>query len=116
MTTLSKDNILENLLTEGHITIKMADLILNNKYGRTEIIEELAHDCIITKGQAIILLKENESFNFPTYIPDTTPIIQPYMDWRPSTGTIVINPYTITSTHPVKSTDSSALNKNFTDK
>lgn len=116
MTTSLKDNILENLLTEGHITIQLADLILNNKDGRTEIIEDLAHDGIITKGQAIILLKENESFNFSTYIPDTTPIIQPYMDWRPSGGTGIINPYTITSTHPAKGTDSAALNKNFTDK
>lgn len=111
-----KDAIIEKLLTEGHITIQLADLILNNKDGRTELIEDLAHDNIITKGQAIILLKENESFIFPTYIPDTTPIIQPYMDWRPSSGTAITNPYTITSTHPVKTTDSSSLNKNFTDK
>ena len=126
-----KDRIIERLLTEGHITIEMADAILNNKHGKTEIISDLANDGNITKLEAVALLKEKESGsyipNYPLqtnpwigpglgtspyqpyqpYIPNQ-PINVPYCDWHTGTG----NPNAVTFT----STSTSDLNKNYTDK
>lgn len=122
MTTLLKDNILERLLVNNQLTIEMADLILNNKEGKMDLISDLLHNCIITNHEALVLLKDNETPQFSFGIPNqTTPYVQhvmlPYMDWSPhGTSPNPYNPYTITSTNPVKSTDSSALNINFTSK
>ncbi len=81
-----KDRIIERLLTEGHITIEMADAILNNKHGKTEIISDLATDGNITKLEAVTLLKEKESGSYiPNYPIQTLswnqPITHPYVDW-----------------------------------
>lgn len=85
-----KDLIIERLLTEGHITIEMADAILNNKHGKTEIISDLTHGGNITKLEAVTLLKEKESVSFPNYpiqtLPWNPPVTVPYIDWsRPGT-------------------------------
>ena len=76
-----KDLIVERLLTEGHITIEMADAILNNKHGKTEIIADLKHDSIITNTEAIVLLKEKDQ---AVYYPPVQPQVpMPTMPWQP---------------------------------
>lgn len=122
MTTLLKDNILERLLVNNQLTIEMVDLILNNKEGKIDLISDLLHNCIITNREALVLLKDNETPQFSFGIPNQTttygpPVTLPYIDWSPhGTSPHPLRPYTITSTNPVKSTDSSALNINFTSK
>ena len=109
-----KDRIIERLLSEGHITIQMADIIINNKSNKAEIIADLNHDSIITNWEAVTLLKENESGSIPFGTPNQTfpvmPLTYPpnYHDWtwdpnRPGTPG-----WTVTCTHD--------LDKNRTDK
>lgn len=82
-----KDNIIERLLSEGHIGIKIADIILNNKEGKVTHITNLKDDGIITNWEAVTLLKENESGSIPFDVPNQTfpamPLIYPpnYYDW-----------------------------------
>lgn len=122
-----KDFIIERLLIEGHITIEMADLILNNMQGKTQIISDLVKDGNISKLEAVTLLKENETRIPSIGIPNQTnpwinPGTQPYQPYTPiqpsinvpwcdwHTGTGNPNPVTFTSTSTID------LNKNYTDK
>jgi hypothetical protein len=111
-----KDYIVERLLTEGHITIEMADLILNNKQGKTQIISDLATNGNITKLEAVTLLKEKQTESFPGFgtpnqtLPWVQPISLPYVDWS-TPGTIPNQPrWTVTC-----STDND-LNNNHSSK
>ena len=74
-----KDLIVERLLNEGHITVQMADIIINNKTDNAEIIADLNHDSIITNWEAIVLLKENDQV---VYYPPVQPQ-SPTMPWQP---------------------------------
>lgn len=82
-----KDRIIERLLSEGHISIQMADIIINNKGNKAEIIANLKTDGIITNWEAVTLLKENESGSIPFGVPNQTfpvmPLTYPpnYHDW-----------------------------------
>lgn len=78
-----KDRIIERLLSEGHITIQMADIIINNKGNKAEIIADLKHDSIITSLEAVILLRDNEAYPIPFEVPHQTFPIMPTMPWQP---------------------------------
>ena len=67
-----KDQIVERLLTEGHITIQMAHSILNNAIAKKSIIESLSNDGNITKTETVILLKDIETPYFPFGVPNQT--------------------------------------------
>lgn len=69
-----KDRIIERLLSEGHISVRIVDIILNNKEGKVTHIANLKDDSI-TNWEAITLLKDNETQPMPlTYPPN-------YYDW-----------------------------------
>ena len=74
-----KDLIVERLLEQGHITIAMADALLNNLIEKTRIVTDLTGDGIITNTEAIILLKENDQV---VYYPPIQPQV-PTMPWQP---------------------------------
>lgn len=81
------DNIIERLLNEGHITIEMADKILNNKWGKVGHIADLQHYSVITNAEAIALLRDDETRTIPLGVPNQTfpvmPLTYPpnYHDW-----------------------------------
>lgn len=119
-----KSSIIERLLDQGHITIYIADQILNNKLSKVEIISNLRHDGVVSIREAVALLKDKEEGLFrlgtpnqtdPWIGPGTTPyqpyipsspINVPYCDWHTGIG----NPVSFTTT------TTSDLNKNFTEK
>lgn len=73
-----KDQIVERLLTQGHITINMADSLLNDRLEKTSTVALLREDGIISVQEVVILLKDGqESYQppFPTspYQPPFTP-------------------------------------------
>ena len=100
-----KDKIIERLLDQGHIIIRCADRILNHKGEYLQDIEDLHRDGNISTSEAITLLNESETLQFPFETPKQT---FPNHDWTwdPNrTG----NPYwTVTCSHD--------LDKNRTDK
>ena len=67
-----KNNIIERLLNEGHITIEIADKILNNKWGKVAHIADLRHDSIVTNYEAITLLRDDETPSLPFGTPNQT--------------------------------------------
>jgi len=73
-----KDQIIERLLTQGHITVNMADILLNDRLEKTSTVALLKEDGIISIHEVIILLKEGYELyqpSFPTnpYQPPFTP-------------------------------------------
>ena len=60
-----KDQIVSRLLEQGHITVDMADTLLNNQLGKSRIVAELRGDGIISIYETIILLKEADQLVFP---------------------------------------------------
>jgi len=83
-----KNSIIERLLSQGHITIPLADSLLNNRSNKANIIELLLEDGQINHTEAITLLKDDETPSFPFGVPNQTfPVIQPniyppnYHDW-----------------------------------
>ena len=64
-----KDQIVERLLTEGHITINMADSLLNDRLEKTSTVALLREDSIISVQEAVILLKDNHELYQPSFPP-----------------------------------------------
>lgn len=58
-----KDSIVERLLTQGHITIHMADTILNDGLEKATILTALREDGIITTYEVVVLLKDGATLN-----------------------------------------------------
>jgi len=104
-----KQIIIERLLDQGHITIKIADVIINNKTGKADHISDLKGDSIISTSEALILLRDNEAPSFPFGVPNqpVMPLTYPYNPFNtPGTNDPNTPPWTVTCT----------CNKNFTDK
>ena len=82
-----KDKIVERLLSQGHITIPLADSLLNNRSNKANIIELLLEDGQINHTEAITLLKDDETPTIPLGVPNQTfpvmPLTYPpnYHDW-----------------------------------
>ena len=53
-----KDYIVERLITQGHITIEMADILLNDRLEKSSLIADLKRDGQISVVEAITLLKD----------------------------------------------------------
>ena len=102
-----KHIIIERLLDQGHITIKIADVIINNKTGKADHVSDLRGDSIISNSEALILLRDNEAPSFPFGVPNqpVMPLTYPYNPFN-TPGTGPTPPWTVTCT----------CNKNFTDK
>lgn len=108
-----KHIIIERLLDQGHITIKIADVIINNKTGKADHISDLKGDGIITNSEALTLLRDSEAPSFPFGVPNQTvpvmPLTYPYNPFNtPGTNDPMTPPWTVTC--------SCSANKNFTDK
>ena len=74
-----KDQIVARLLEQGHITVGMADTLLNNQLEKTSIVTQLREDGIISIQETITLLKESDQVVFP---PVPTMPYKPYQpDW-----------------------------------
>lgn len=76
-----KDQIIERLLNQGHITIEMADILINNRLEKSTLIAELNRDGQIDVKESIILLRDEEpsiSFN-PIMPPPSMPYQPPYV-------------------------------------
>lgn len=104
-----KHIIIERLLDQGHITIKIADVIINNKTGKADHITDLRGDSIISNSEALILLRDNEAPSFPFGVPNqpVMPLTYPYNPFNtPGTNDPNTPPWTVTCT----------CNKSFTDK
>lgn len=105
-----KHIIIERLLDQGHITIKIADVIINNKTGKADHITDLRGDSIISNSEALILLRDNEAPSFPFGVPNipnqpVMPLTYPYNPFN-TPGTGPTPPWTVTCT----------CNNSFTDK
>jgi len=109
-----KNSIIERLLSEGHITIPLADSLLNNRSNKTNIIELLLEDGQINHVDAITLLRDYETPSFPFDTPNqkfpVMPLTYPpnYHDWTWDPNQTGTPSWTITC-----STD---LNKNHGEK
>jgi len=106
-----KHIIIERLLDQGHITIKIADVIINNKTGKADHISDLRGDSIISNSEALILLRDNEAPSFPFGVPNqpVMPLTYPYNPNpfnAPGTNDPLTPPWTVTCT----------CNKSFTEK
>ena len=104
-----KHIIIERLLDQGHIKIKIADVIINNKTGKADHVSDLRGDSIISNSEALILLRDNEAPSFPFGVPNqpVMPLTYPYNPFNtPGTNDPSTPPWTVTCT----------CNKNFTDK
>lgn len=104
-----KNIIIERLLDQGHITIKIADVIINNKTGKADHVSDLRGDSIISNSEALILLRDNEAPSFPFGVPNqpVMPLTYPYNPFNtPGTNDPNTPPWTVTCT----------CNKSFTDK
>jgi hypothetical protein len=111
-----KNNIVERLLNEGHITIKIADVLINNGTNKVEYITDLKNTGIITNMEAITLLRNDETLSFPFGVPNhSNPIMpltypMPFIDintpypFRPWTVTCTgtADPLTMNQTHTEK--------------
>lgn len=92
-----KDQIVARLLEQGHITVGMADTLLNNQLEKTSIVTQLREDGIISIQETIILLKETDQVVFP---PVPTMPYKPYQpDWTYDPHRPGQPWWTITSTH-----------------
>lgn len=93
-----KDQIIERLLNQGHITIEMADILINNRLEKSTLIAELNRDGQIDVKESIILLRDEEpSIGFNPIMPPSMPYqppFQPDWTWDPNRGPM----YTQTST------------------
>jgi len=79
-----KDKIVERLLELEQISIRNADVIINNGERKVLIIEELKDGGFITIHETIVLLKEKNEFVLPFGTPNDTqypPVIRKYTDW-----------------------------------
>lgn len=77
-----KDQIVSRLLEQGHITVDMADSLLNNLLEKTTIVTRLREDGIISIHETIILLKETDQVVFPQMPQIPTMPFKPYQpDW-----------------------------------
>ena len=92
-----KDQIVLRLLEQGHITVSMADSLLNNLLEKTSIITQLREDGIISTQETITLLKEEDHVTFPQI---------PTMPYKPYQPDWTYDPYrpgqpwwTVTSSH-----------------
>lgn len=107
-----KDSIIERLLKNNHITILMADSLLNNRDEKTSIIKTILESGYINFSEAVTLLKDVETisipFGTPNQINPTNPWIQPYTDWTYDPNRPGQPRWEVTC--------SNDLNKNFTDK
>ena len=56
-----KDYIVERLITQGHITIEMADILLNDRLEKSSLIADLKRDGQISVVEAITLLKDGNA-------------------------------------------------------
>ena len=107
-----KHIIIERLLDQGHITIKIADVIINNKTGKADHISDLKGDGIISNSEAITLLRDSDAPSLPFGVPNipnqpVMPLTYPYNPFNtPGTNDPMSPPWTVTCT----------CNKNFTDK
>ena len=72
-----KNNIIERLLNEGHITIQIANVLLNSKTNKVDVISDLKNDGIISNMEAITLLRNDETLSFPFGVPNQTAPIMP---------------------------------------
>lgn len=107
-----KHIIIERLLDQGHITIKIADVIINNKTGKADHISDLKGDGIITNSEALTLLRDSEAPSFPFGVPNipnqpVMPLTYPYNPFN-TPGTGPTPPWHVTCTY--------CADKNFTDK
>jgi|SaaInl74LU_5_DNA_1037368.scaffolds.fasta_scaffold13869_5 hypothetical protein len=77
-----KDQIIERLLNQGHITIEMADILINNRLEKSTLIAELNRDGQINIKESIILLRDEEPYmGFNPIMPPSMPF-KPYQpDW-----------------------------------
>lgn len=94
-----KHIIIEKLLNQGHITIGIADKILNNKAGKVQHIADLSHDRNITNSEALILLRDSEAPSFPFGVPNqpVMPPTYPYNPFNtPGTNDPMSPPWTVT--------------------
>lgn len=85
---MTRNSIVERLLTQGHIVLHMADTILNKRTGYIQNLEDLLRDCQINTHEVILLIGDDSIEFNNTY---AQPIItyQPYCN--PGTGDI--NPF-----------------------
>ena len=113
---MDRNSIVARLLNQGHITMKWADIILNNKERIVEVISDLHTDGNINTKEAISLLKENDlvipapSITYPTFPYNPAPGIQ-YPQWQEHHTN---PPNTWCST--TSTTGEADLNKNYTEK
>lgn len=92
-----KDQIVARLLEQGHITVGMADTLLNNQLEKTSIVTQLREDGIISIQETITLLKETDQVVFP---PVPTMPYKPYQpDWTYDPHRPGQPWWTVTSTH-----------------
>lgn len=89
-----KDQIVERLLTQGHITINMADSLLNDRLEKTSTVALLREDGIISVQEAVILLKDGQELYQPSFSPPpampafpTNPYQPPFTPGDIPTGT-----------------------------
>lgn len=98
-----KDQIVARLLEQGHITVGMADTLLNNQLEKTSIVTQLREDGIISIQETIILLKETDQVVIPQ-IP-TMPY-KPYSpDWTYDPNRTGQPWWTVTGTQPFEYSD-----------
>ena len=79
-----KNSIIKRLLEGNLISIQGADNIINNGNRKVIIIDELHENGHINYDEVITLLMNDETFEIPFGIPNSTqfpPTIQPYTDW-----------------------------------
>lgn len=74
-----KDQIIERLLNQGHITIEMADILINNRLEKSTLIAELNRDGQIDAKESIILLRDAVDLLPPIMIAPSMPYQPPYV-------------------------------------
>ena len=74
-----KDQIIERLLNQGHITIEMADILINNRLEKSTLITELNRDGQIDVKESIILLRDVVEILTPIMPPPSMPYQPPYV-------------------------------------
>jgi hypothetical protein len=117
-----KDSIVERLLEQGHITIRIADILINGPSNKkVDIIVGLLEDGPVDNREAIILLKNEDTPRFPFGTPNNNVPIMP-LNYPPNQPWINIpgipgtgNPYW-TSPTLTDNISLSNLNKNHSEK
>lgn len=78
-----KRDILTRLMDQGHITIYIADVILNAREEYLDIINGLNIDGNISTAEALILIDKNPELIFPPHRIDQVPMQAPSPDFQP---------------------------------